>query len=171
MIRTIGTGFALVAATAFAVGASSAGANEAQTGQAAKSITCTVKLSKQRDPSATQTGIDFAQITCSKPFGFGAQYDEFKLFPKGNPPSGTGFMNYKAYFDGGRVNGRWEVSFAATTKPCDFNFKVKSTWNGGTGKFKNVKGSGSGAGDFTDLKEAPACDNATVKYKMQVTGI
>lgn len=171
MFRTIGTGAALVAAATLVVAVGSAGAKEAQNSGSAKRISCTVKLSKQRDPSATQTGIDFAQITCSKPFGFGAQYDEFKLAPTGNPPSGTGFMNFKAYFDGGRVNGRWEVTFKATTKPCDFNFKIKAKFTGGTGAFKNVRGTGSGGGDFTDLAEAPACDNATVKYTMQVTGI
>src|ERR671910_823202 len=136
----IGSGVALVAVAAVVV-VGSAGADN---NQRVRNISCTVKLSKQRDPGPAGPGIDFAQITCSRPFGFGAQYDTFRLFPTGNPPSGTGFMNYRAFFDNGRITGRWAVTFAATTKPCDFNFKVVSTWTGGDRGGPGATGAGRG---------------------------
>lgn len=201
MIRRVGISAALVAAAAAALGGGSAGAEQAQTSATSgggagngdvkasgstrvKRTLCTVRLSKQQDPgqeggrsgvliSGGPPGIDFAQISCGKPFGFGAQYDEFRLMPTGggpNTPSGEGFMVYRAFFNRGRVNGRWEVTFAADdASRCDFNFEVESKWSGGTGKFKGIKGTGRGSGDFTDVENAPRCSQATVTYRMRYT--
>lgn len=177
MIKKVGAGVVVVAAASVALAAGGAGADSggsdgaSASGERARTINCTVRLSKQRDPGPGVRGEDFAQITCSRPLGFGAQYDTFTLNPSGTPPSGTGEMRYRAYFDGGRINGTWAVRFAATDQPCDFNFTVTSRWTGGTGAYRNVRGRGSGSGDFTDVENAPNCSKATMRYRMRVTGL
>lgn len=169
MIRRLVAAGALLALATMGI-ASSASGDRADSSRT-KTIRCTVKLSKQQDPGPTQPGIDFAQITCSRPLGFGAQYDEFRLNPSGNPPSGDGRMDFKAYFDDGRMDGIWRVTFAATERPCDFNFKIRVRITGGTGDYRRVRGTGSGRGDFTDVENAPNCSKATMRYRVKLRNL
>ncbi len=165
VIRSTCWAAALVATAALAVGVSGA-VGDTDSSTRAKDISCTVKLAAQRMPSATRPGIDFGQITCAGAFGFGMQYDTFTI--AGTEGKGTAALKFKAYFDGGRANGTWALTFAGG--PCDLNFKIKVTFDGGTRKYKDLKGGGTGSGDFTDVASTPNCSHATFKFKGKVTG-
>lgn len=170
MVRKIGLGAALVAAAAFGVVSATAGADGASTSQT-KTIKCTVLLAKQQDPGPTQKGIDFARITCSKPFGRGAQYDTFGPISSSDPTKLR--MNWQGYFEEGSITGTWDVTAVPDSTPCGVHFTItRVTVTRGTGDFRRVRArSGRGRAAFTDPENAPACSHATATWTAKMSGV
>lgn len=134
-------------------------------------IRCTVRLAAQTSfpPPPNQRATDYGQVTCTRPFGFGSRYDTFVDHPQ-SQTEGYANLRFKDYFDRGRIDGTWLVTYVATANPSgppDVNYKITVKFNGGTGAFKNARGSGSGTGHMTDF----TIPRATFRFTATLTGI
>jgi hypothetical protein len=134
-------------------------------------IRCTVRLAAQTSfpPPPNRRATDYGRVTCSRPFGFGARYDTFVDHPQ-SQTEGYANLRFKDYFDRGRIDGTWLVRYVATPRengPPDVNYRITVKFRGGTGAFRNAKGSGSGTGRMTDF----TIPRATFKFTATLTGI
>jgi len=169
-MRKIGIGVALAAAGALAIVSTTAGADDAGS-SVTRTIKCTVLLAKQQDPGPTQKGIDFARITCSKPFGRGAQYDTFGPIDPSDPTKLR--MDWQGYFEEGSIRGTWDVTAVPDDTPCGVHFVItRVTVTRGTGDFRRARArTGSGRAAFTDPENAPACSHATARWSARISGL
>jgi hypothetical protein len=163
MKRTKAIAVALAIATAAILGpAAQAGMAKAAKAKKTETVTCDVRLTTQSWPTATAPGEDFGTISCTGPFGDGIQYDTFTLNPE-TDTTGTAELRFKAYFDRGTVSGIWRADYEFTG-PTTAIFEQRIEWTGGTGKFKHVRGTGTGTGIQEGL-------TGTVTQTLQLTGI
>jgi len=160
---------AALAAAALATGVGGSEGERSAAADKPKRISCKVKLAAQRFPSESTDGVDFGQITCDRPLGFGMQHDKFTMTPT-SETTGTAEARFRAFFKHGMVKGTWDLTYAAKG-PCDLDFEIVVNFTRGTERFEEIAGSGSGSGDFTDLEAAPDCDNATFEFSVRATGI
>jgi len=109
-----------------------------------EAIACNVRLLTQSFPTASAPGEDFGTISCSGPFGDGVQHDTFTLNPE-TPTTGTAELRFKAYFDHGTVSGVWRATYEFTSATTAI-FDQRVEWTGGTGRYKHVRGTGTGTG-------------------------
>jgi hypothetical protein len=127
-----------------------------------RTVSCTFHLRTQSFPTATAPGEDFGFVDCSGPFGSGVQYDTFTLTPE-TATTGTAELKFKAYFDQGTVSGVWNATYEFTSA-TEGTFEQTVTWTHGTGKFKHVRGSGTGTGTQSG-------NDGTVTQEVRVTGV
>jgi hypothetical protein len=132
-------------------------------GKGKKTIACTVKLAAQEFPPAGGPGFDYGQITCTRPLGFGMQYDTFVITPE-TQTTGSADLKFKAFFDGGRISGTWDVRYVASG-PGEIAYDIDVKLTKGTARFRGVSGSGTGTGQMTDQS------HATFKFTAKVAGL
>ncbi len=159
---------ALVAGGSIAAGlVGTAGAGDAQKTK----IRCRVHLAAQTSfpPPPNKRAVDYGQVSCTRPFGFGSRFDTFVDHPQ-SMTEGFANLKFKDYFDRGRIDGTWLVTYVATPNPSgppDVDYKIKVKFTGGTGAFKNAKGSGTGTGHMTDF----TIPRATFRFTATLTGL
>ena len=159
--RAIAVATTIAAVAVLGTGAQAVMAKPAKAKRTA-TITCNLRLLIQSFPTASAPGEDFGTVSCSGPFGDGIQYDTFTLNPE-TPTTGTAELRFKAYFDRGTVSGIWRADYEFTG-PTTAIFEQRIEWTGGTGKFKHVRGTGTGTGVQEGLI-------GTVTQTLQLTGI
>lgn len=125
-------------------------------------LTCTLQTSAQGMPNPTL--IQFGFANCPKPFGRGLHYSRVTVSPTG-PGTGTATGTFKNFYDLGTTRGTASLSFSPSA-PGTLTYKGTVTYEGGTGKFKHVRGSGTIECTSTDAGAHRTC---TVRSKL--TGI
>jgi len=112
---------------------------------------CTAKTYNVSSPSTS--GITFAALKCSKPFGAGVQQGTFAESIAGTQISVTG--RFKNFYDDGTNHGSYKLSGTVASGTITANGSVKVT--GGTGAYKNMKGTGKLTCTTTDAGKTYNC--------------
>ena len=114
-------------------------------------IHCTSKTYNVSSPSTS--GTTFATLKCSRPFGAGVQQGTFAEPIAGTQLSVTG--KFTNFYDNGTNHGSYKLSGTVSTGTITATGIVKVT--GGTGAYKNMKGSGKLKCTTTDAGKTYNC--------------
>ena len=114
-------------------------------------VHCTSKTYNVSSPSIS--GTTFAALKCSKPFGAGVQQGTFAESIAGTQISVTG--KFKNFYDNGTNHGSYKLSGTVASGTITATGSVKVT--GGTGAYKNMKGTGTLKCTTTDAGKTYSC--------------
>jgi hypothetical protein len=129
-----------------------AAAGTAATSSGATTITCTYKVYNQ---TPTQlSGFTFAYINCPQPFGPGVESATFTATVNAQTGAVTEEGTYKHWYDTGTVHGTYSLRGQDTSVAT---FKGTFTDMGGTGAFKETKGTGTLTCSTTNAGVTLAC--------------
>jgi hypothetical protein len=103
--------------------------------------------------SPNLSGLTFAALKCSKPFGAGVQQGTFAESIVGTQLSATG--TFKNFYDDGTNHGSYKLSGTVGTGTITASGSVKVT--GGTGAYKNMTGTGKLTCTTTDAGKIYDC--------------
>jgi hypothetical protein len=155
--RAAVVGVAASLATLLAVSTFASGAGGAPKQATASSflpqlkVTCALNLVAVLPPRTTNAE-NFGTVDCDRIFGKGVQHDQSVV--SGNPGSqlaGSFTGPYEQFFDNGKLTGHFSIDY--TVNPAQ-NFAITYVGTiqveGGTGLYRNVRGSGTLNGGSAD---------------------
>ena len=117
----------------------------------ATKVHCASKTYNVSSPSTS--GITFAALKCSKPFGAGVQQGTFAESIAGTQINATG--RFKNFFDNGTNHGSYTLSGTVSSGTITATGSVKVT--GGTGAYKGMRGTGKLMCTTTDAGKTYNC--------------
>ncbi len=136
MRRGFFTGVGLAAGMGAVIVGVGVGGAMATTAAKTTKVHCTAKTYNVSSPKTS--GTTFATLKCSKPFGAGVQHGTFAESITGTHIRVTG--KFKNFYDNGTNHGSYTLSGTLSSGPITATGSVKVT--GGTGAYKNMKGTG-----------------------------
>ena len=101
-----------------------------------KKITCT----RQLQTVSTTTNENWGTVNCGRPFGKGVQHTPRINVTPTSPTTATGTGSFKRYFDAGAIRGTARIASTADATGA-VTYKGTAKLTGGTGAYKNVRGS------------------------------
>ena len=124
-----------------------------------KKVTCT----RQLQTVSTATNENYGTVNCGRPFGKGVQHTPRITVTPTSPTTATGSGAFKRYFDAGAIRGTAKIS-STTDVTGGVTYTGTAKLTGGTGAYKNVRGSAT----FTCTSQDRGL-HATCKEKLTLT--
>ena len=165
-LRTLAVGAGASLATLLAVSAlaiaqkSPRGVPAAHPGQ---KVTCQIKLIAVKPPR-TITAENFGEIDCDPVFGKGVQHDSSVVTPA-SQFSGSFTGPVKQFFDHGTISGHFTISYVTNPATLAVTYDGTITIEAGTGKYKNVRGTGTLQGGSPDAIRSTITEKLTLTHK------
>jgi hypothetical protein len=126
-------------------------------------VTCTINLIAVKPPR-TITAENFGTLDCSPRLGKGVQHDSSVVTPTGQfMGSFTG--PYQQFFNTGTLFGHFTISYQTNPQTLAVTYNGTIQVEGGTGKYKNFRGSGTLQGGSPDAIRSTITELVTLTHK------
>ena len=125
-------------------------------------VSCTIHLIAVKPPR-TITAENFGTIACSPPFGEGVQHDSSVVTPA-TQFSGSFTGPHQQFFETGSLHGHFTISYVTDPTTLAVTYNGTIGVDGGTGKFKNVRGSGTLTGGSPDAIRSTITEELTLTH-------
>ncbi len=135
-----------------------------------RKVTCKLDLFATI-PQPAPTAANYGSANCGKPFGFGVQKDSSTVM-RTSLTTGDFTGPFKLFFDTGTIKGTFKIAFVTTLAPpvppattptiagVAYTGTLKVT--GGTGAWRNIRGSGKIVGTSPDAKRTSLTETLTL---------
>ena len=164
-VVVIGVGASLATALVLSTIASAGGSPPAKWRNAHPNVTvtCTIKLIAVKPPR-TINAENFGTIECSPYLGDGVQHDSSVVTPTGQF-SGLFTGPVKQFFDNGTLFGHFTISYVTNPTTLAVTYNGTITIEGGTGRYKNLRGEGTLQGGSPDAIRSTITEQITLTHK------
>ena len=152
----------LLAMSAFA-SAGGSGGEWARNAHPNSKVTCAIKLIAVKPPR-TINAENFGEIDCSPYLGKGVQHDSSVVTPTGQF-SGHFTGPVKQFFDNGTLFGQFTIAYVTNPTTLAVTYNGTITIEGGTGRYKNLRGEGTLVGGSPDAIRSTITEQITLTHK------
>jgi hypothetical protein len=126
-------------------------------------VSCTTNLIAVKPPR-TLYAENFGTLACTPTLGKGVQHDSSFVTPTGRF-SGSFTGPYQQFFEVGTLYGHFTISYVTDPTTLAVTYDGTINIDGGTGKFKNFRGSGTLKGGSPDAVRSTITEDLTLTHK------
>jgi hypothetical protein len=126
-------------------------------------VSCTINLIAVKPPRTLEAE-NFGTLACTPTLGKGVQHDSSFVTPTSR--FGGSFTGpYQQFFEVGTVYGHFTITYVTDPTTLAVTYDGTIQLEGGTGKFKNYRGSGTLKGASPDAIRSTITENLTLTHK------
>ena len=126
-------------------------------------VTCEIKLIAVKPPR-TITAENFGELDCDPVFGKGVQHDSSVVTPA-SQFSGSFTGPVKQFFDHGTLSGHFTIAYVTNPTTLAVTYDGTIEIESGTGRYKNVRGTGTLTGGSPDAIRSTITERLTLTHK------
>jgi hypothetical protein len=126
-------------------------------------VSCTINLIAVKPPR-TATAENFGTLSCTPTLGKGVQHDSSFVTPT-SKFAGSFTGPYQQFFETGTVYGHFTISYVTDPSTLAVTYDGTIKIDGGTGKYKNLRGSGTLKGGSPDAIRSTITEALTLTHK------
>ena len=160
---TVGVGASiatLMAVSAFAIADSAPSSSKAK--KVSEQVTCNLNLIAVKPPR-TLYAENFGTVQCTPRLGKGVQHDSSFVTPT-SKFAGSYTGPFQMYFETGTVYGHFTISYVTNPTTLAVTHNGTLQIEGGTGKYKSYRGSGTLTGSSPDAIRTAVTETITLTH-------
>ncbi|MBA3746014.1 MAG: hypothetical protein H0W96_00765 [Solirubrobacterales bacterium] len=129
----------------------------------AQKVSCTIELIAVKPPR-TLYAENFGTLACTPTLGKGVQHDSSFVTPTGRF-AGSFTGPYQQFFEVGTLYGHFTINYVTDPTTLAVTYDGTINIDGGTGKYKNYRGSGTLKGGSPDAIRSTITEDLTLTHK------
>jgi len=126
-------------------------------------VSCTINLIAVKPPR-TLAAENFGTLSCTPTLGTGVQHDSSFVTPTSRF-AGSFTGPYQQFFQTGTIYGHFTISYVTDPATLAVTYEGTIAVEGGTGKYKNVRGTGTLKGGSADAIRSTIVEELTLTHK------